>query len=136
MHPDLAKLAVLQAHDLEAKRLRDQMAALANHVAALETKARAAVGQRAIVVDLIAKEEALRRKEESEIADLRQKLERNRKKLDMTSTSPPVLWRNDGDHGSSTDSCSTGSSPRNARIHASAARSVRERWLAPTGSSK
>ena len=86
MHPDLAKLAVLQAHDLEAKRLRDQMAALANHVAALETKARAAVGQRAIVVDLIAKEEALRRKEESEIADLRQKLERNRKKLDMTTT--------------------------------------------------
>jgi predicted nucleic acid-binding Zn-ribbon protein len=38
------------------------------------------------VVDLIAKEEALRRKEESEIADLRQKLERNRKKLDMTTT--------------------------------------------------
>ena len=86
MHPDLAKLAVLQAHDLEAKRLRDQMAALANHVAALETKAKTAVGQRAVVVDLIAKEEALRRKEESEIADLRQKLERNRKKLDMTTT--------------------------------------------------
>ncbi len=86
MHPDLAKLVVLQAHDVEAKRLRDQMATLAKQVAALDTKAKATVGQRAVVVDLIAKEEALRRKEESEIADLKQKLERTKKKLDMTTT--------------------------------------------------
>ena len=86
MHPDLEKLAVLQTHDLEAKRLRDQMAALVKQVAALETKAKAAVGQRAVIVDLIAKEEALRRKEESEIADLRVKLDRAKKKLDMTTT--------------------------------------------------
>jgi uncharacterized protein len=86
MHPDLAKLAVLQAQDLEAKGLRDQLAALAKQVAALETKAKATVGQRAVVAGLIAKEEALRRKEESDIADLRQKLERTRKKLDMTTT--------------------------------------------------
>jgi predicted nucleic acid-binding Zn-ribbon protein len=86
VHPDLAKLVVLQAHDLEAKHLRDQMATLTRQVVALETKAKAVVGQRAVVVDLIAKEEALRRKEESEIADLRVKLERNKKKLDMTTT--------------------------------------------------
>ncbi len=86
MHPDLAKLVVLQAHDIEAKRLRDQMASLSRQVAALETNAKATVGQRAVVLDLIAKEEALRRKEESEIADLRVKLERNKKKLDMTTT--------------------------------------------------
>ena len=86
MHPDLVKLVDLQAHDLEAKRLRDQMATLVRHVAALDTKARATVGQRAVIVDLIAKEDALRRKEESEIADLRVKLERNKKKLDMTTT--------------------------------------------------
>ena len=86
MHPDLAKLVVLQSHDLEAKRLRDQMAALTKHVAALETKAMAVIGQRAVVVDLIAREEALRRKEEQETADLRVKLERNKKKLDMTTT--------------------------------------------------
>src|ERR1035437_10900310 len=90
MHPDLAKLVVLQAHDLEAKRLRDQMASLPKLTAALETKAQAAVGQRAVILDLIAKEEGLRRKEESEIADLRTKLERNKKKLDMT-TPPPQL---------------------------------------------
>jgi uncharacterized protein len=86
MHPDLAKLVSLQAHDVEIKRLHDQMAALAKQVAALEAKAKATVGQRAVVIDLIAKEEALRRKEESEIADLRVKLERNKKKLDMTTT--------------------------------------------------
>ena len=86
MHPDLAKLVVLQAEDLELKRLRDQMASLAKQVAVLETKAKATVGQRAVILDLIAKEEALRRKEESDIADLRQKLERTRKKLDMTTT--------------------------------------------------
>jgi hypothetical protein len=86
MHPDLAKLVDLQAHDIEAKRLRDEIAALAKNVTALETKAKATVGQRAVIVDLIAKEDALRRKEESDIADLRQKLERSKKKLDMTTT--------------------------------------------------
>jgi hypothetical protein len=86
MHPDLAKLVVLQTHDLEAKHLRDQMAAISKNIAALETKAKATVGQRAVILDLIAKEDALRRKEESEIADIRVKLERNKKKLDMTTT--------------------------------------------------
>ena len=86
MHPDLAMLVVLQSHDLEAKRLRDKMASLTKQIAALETKAKATVGQRAVIVDLIAKEEVLRRKEELEIADLRTKLERNKKKLDMTTT--------------------------------------------------
>jgi hypothetical protein len=86
MHPDLAKLVILQSHDVEAKRLRDQIAALARQVADLETKAKATVGQRALIVELIAKEEAFRRKEESDIADLKQKLERTSKKLDMTTT--------------------------------------------------
>src|ERR1035441_577667 len=86
MHPDLAMLVVLQAHDIEAKRLRDQMASLTKQTAALATKAQATVGQRTVILDLIAKEDALRRKEESEIADLRTKHERNKKKLDMTTT--------------------------------------------------
>jgi predicted nucleic acid-binding Zn-ribbon protein len=86
MHPDLAKLVILQSHDVEAKRLRDQMAALVKNVAALETKAKASAGQRAVIAELIAKEDTLRRKEESDIADLRVKLERNKKKLDMTTT--------------------------------------------------
>ena len=36
MHPDLEKLIVLQGHDVEAKRLRDEMIALPKHVASLE----------------------------------------------------------------------------------------------------
>ena len=59
MHPDLEKLIVLQSHDVEAKRLRDEMAALPKHVASLETKAKATEGQRAVIVDLIAKRDAL-----------------------------------------------------------------------------
>jgi hypothetical protein len=86
MHPDLAKLVDLQAHDLGAKQLRDRMAALTKHLATLEAKARASIGQRAVILELIGQEEALRLKEESEIAALRQKLERAKKKLDMTTT--------------------------------------------------
>src|ERR1700730_18129520 len=90
MHPDLEKLIVLQAHDVEAKRLRDQMAALPKHVAALETKAKATQGQRAVIVDLIAKEEALRRRQESDVKDHQTKIARVRKQMDMATTTVQV----------------------------------------------
>jgi predicted nucleic acid-binding Zn-ribbon protein len=90
MHPDLAMLVVLQSHDIEAKRLRGQIAALPRLVAALELKAAATVGQRTVVLDLIAKEEALRRRQESEIADQKQKLARTQKKIDISTTSVQV----------------------------------------------
>ena len=90
MHPDLAKLVVLQVHDIEAKRLRDQIAALPRQVATLELKAAATVGQRTVVLDLIAKEEALRRRQESEIADQRQKLARTQKKIDAATNTVQV----------------------------------------------
>ncbi|HWB33566.1 MAG TPA: C4-type zinc ribbon domain-containing protein [Acidobacteriaceae bacterium] len=86
MHPDLAQLIDLQAHDDEMKHLRDQVATLAKGLADAETRAKNASARRAQVLDAIAKEEALRRKEESEIADLREKLARTQKKLDMTTT--------------------------------------------------
>jgi predicted nucleic acid-binding Zn-ribbon protein len=90
MHPDLAKLVVLQEHDIEAKRLRDQIAALPRQLAALETKVSAAVVQRTAVLDLIAKEEALRRRQESEIADQKLKLARTQKKIDAATNSVQV----------------------------------------------
>jgi hypothetical protein len=90
MHPDLAKLVVLQLHDIEAKRLRDEIAALPRLVAALDTKEKTTIGQRAVVLDLIVREEALRRREESEIADLRQKIERTQKKIDAATTTIQV----------------------------------------------
>ena len=90
MHPDLEKLIVLQAHNLEAKRLRDEMVALPKHVAALETKAKATEGQRAVIVDLIAKEEALRRRQESDVKDHQAKIARIRKQMDMATTTVQV----------------------------------------------
>jgi predicted nucleic acid-binding Zn-ribbon protein len=90
MHPDLEKLIALQGLDVEAKRLRDEMAALPKHVAGLETKAKAVEGQRAVVLDLIAKEEALRRRQESEVKDHRAKIGRVRKQLDQATTTVQV----------------------------------------------
>jgi hypothetical protein len=90
MHPDLEKLIVLQGHDGEAKRLRDEMVALPKHVASLETKAKAIEGQRAVILDLIEKEEALRRRQESDVKDHQTKIARVRKQLDMATTTVQV----------------------------------------------
>jgi len=90
MHPDLEKLIVLQAHDVEAKRLRDEMVALPKHVTSLETKAKATEGQRVVIVDLIAKEEALRRRQESDVKDHQAKIARIRKQMDLATTTVQV----------------------------------------------
>lgn len=86
MHPDLAQLIDLQAHDDQMRSLRDRIAALARDLARAESRVTAAAACRTQVLDAISKEEALRRREESEIADLREKLARTQKKLDMTTT--------------------------------------------------
>jgi predicted nucleic acid-binding Zn-ribbon protein len=85
MHPDLERLIVLQAHDIEAKKLRDEIAALPKMVGALVAKLEALNGQRAVVVELIAKEEALRRRQESDIKDLQAKIAKVRKQLDLAA---------------------------------------------------
>jgi uncharacterized protein len=90
MHPDLEKMIVLQGHDIEAKRLRDEMVALPKQVAALETKAKAILGQRAVVVELIAKEEGLWRRQESDVKDQKAKIERTRKHMDLATTTVQV----------------------------------------------
>ena len=90
MHPELAKLIVLQRHDLEAKRLRDELAALPKQVAALESKLKTVEAQRAVVVELIAKEETLRRRQELDVKDLRGKIEKVKKQLDMATTTVQV----------------------------------------------
>jgi uncharacterized protein len=90
MHPDLEKLIVLQGLDVEAKRLREEMAVLPKHVLGLETKAKATVGQRAVVVGLIAKEEALRRRQELDVKDYQAKIAKVRKQLDQATTTVQV----------------------------------------------
>lgn len=90
MHPDLEKLVALQRHDVEAKRLRDEMIALPKLLAGLETKLKAVQGQRAVVLDLIAKEEMLRRRQESDVKDHLAKIARVRKQMDLATTTVQV----------------------------------------------
>lgn len=90
MHPDSEKLMTLQRYDLEAKRLREEMAALPKLVAQLDTKAKATVGQRAVILDLIAKEDALRRRQESDVKDHQAKIARIRKQLDLATDTKQV----------------------------------------------
>jgi predicted nucleic acid-binding Zn-ribbon protein len=87
MHPDVEKLMHLQRYDLEARRLRDEIAALPKSVAQLEAKAKATVGQRAVVIDLLATEDVLRRRQESDVRDRQEKIKKVQKQLDgATST--------------------------------------------------
>jgi len=86
MHPDLEKLLVLQRHDVEAKRLRDELVALPKMVAGLESGLKALEGQRAVVLQLIQKEELLRRRQESDVKDLQAKMAKVRKQMDLATT--------------------------------------------------
>ena len=90
MHPDIQKLMELQQMDLELKRLRDEMIALPKQVAQLEAKAKATAGQRAVVLDLIAKEEVLRRRQESDVKDHQAKIAKIRKQLDLATDTKQV----------------------------------------------
>jgi predicted nucleic acid-binding Zn-ribbon protein len=90
MHPDMEKLMALQLLDLDAKKLRDEIAALPRHVAALETKAKTIAAQRAVVLDLIAREDALRRRQESDIKDQQVKLARGKQKIDAATSTAQV----------------------------------------------
>ena len=90
MHLDSERLMELQRYDLEAKRFRDEMEALPKLVAQLETKAKATVGQRAVVLDLMEKEEALRRRQESDVKDHQAKIAKIRKQLDLATSTQQV----------------------------------------------
>lgn len=96
MHPDLARLMDLQKLDLEAKRLRDEMLALPKRVADLDTKAKATVGQRALILTLSQKEDAQRRSLESDVKDRQAKITRLRKQLETATTAVQVTaWEHE-----------------------------------------
>jgi predicted nucleic acid-binding Zn-ribbon protein len=90
MHANLEKLMSLQRLDVEAKKLRDEMVALPKLVAQLDAKEKATAGQRAVVLDLIAKEEVLRRRQESDVKDKEAKIARVRKQMDLATTTVQV----------------------------------------------
>jgi uncharacterized protein len=66
------------------------MTALPKLVAQLEAKAKATVGQRAVVIDLIAKEEVLRRRQELDVKDYQAKIAKIRKQLDLATDTKQV----------------------------------------------
>jgi predicted nucleic acid-binding Zn-ribbon protein len=90
MNAEVHKLMSLQRLDLEAKRLRDEIAALPKLVQNLETRAKALEGQRAVVVQLLAKEETLRRRQELDVKDLQGKIAKLRTQLDLAANAVQV----------------------------------------------
>lgn len=86
MHPDLEKMIVLQGFDVEVRRLTEEMAELPKRVARLAADREAAGRQLASVIDQLAKEEVLRRRQELDVKDHQQKAARLRKQMDVVTT--------------------------------------------------
>jgi hypothetical protein len=78
MNPDLEKLMELQQADREIQRLNDEVAALPRKVAAIEAKLATTKGAVEKAKNAIKADEAARRKYETQIQDLRQKISKYR----------------------------------------------------------
>jgi uncharacterized protein len=78
MLPDVERLIELQKADREILRLREEIAALPKRVAAIEASLAGTKGQLAKAKDAIKAEEAARRKFETAIQDLQQKISKYR----------------------------------------------------------
>lgn len=90
MNPDLSNLMQLQREDLEARRLREEINAIPQSLAALAAKVKAVAGQRAVVLDLIVKEEVLRRRQESDVKDLEGKAGKLSKQMEAATSTVQV----------------------------------------------
>ncbi len=86
MHPDLEKLIALQRLDVELAKLREEIAAVPTRIAALAAQSAAAQAARITLDDAIAKEEKLRRSQESDIQALRERGNKLRKQMDVVTT--------------------------------------------------
>jgi len=86
MHPDLEKMIALQALDLEVRRLNDEMTELPRRVASIAQEHENAMKNLASVIGDMSREESLRRGQELEIKDHRQKAARLRKQMDVVTT--------------------------------------------------
>jgi predicted nucleic acid-binding Zn-ribbon protein len=86
MHPDLEKMIILQGLDVEARRLGDEIATLPKRVAQLAADHETAKKQLAAIVESLAKEETLRRRQELDIKDHQQKAARLRRQMDVVTT--------------------------------------------------
>ncbi len=90
MNAALEQLVTLQAIDLELKRLRDQLAEAPKRVATAEAAKKQAGASLAATQASLAKEDALRRRHESDIADHRNKIARLKRQLDAATSTQQV----------------------------------------------
>jgi hypothetical protein len=90
MNPDLEHLVILQAQDLEIQRLRQEQAEAPRRVLAAETAHKAAEQTLAKVRGDLAKEEKLRRGQETDADQHRSKTTRLRRQLDAATSAAQV----------------------------------------------
>lgn len=86
MHPDLAKLIVLQRLDLDLGKLREEVDAVPGQIAALAANAAAAAAAQLQLEESLAKEEKLRRGQESEVKAQKERSARLRRQMDAVTT--------------------------------------------------
>lgn len=86
MHPDVAKLVMLQGLDVELRRLREEREAVPRLVAGVAARSAAAQGEQVRLEEAVATEEKLRRGLQSDVKDLQAKSVRLRRQMDAVTT--------------------------------------------------
>ena len=90
MHADLEHLIVLQAQDLELRRLRAELADAPKQVTAAQTTRAHAELALAEATKALAKEETLRRSQELEVKDRQGKISRLRKQMETATSAAQI----------------------------------------------
>ena len=90
MNADLEHLIVLQAQDLELKRLRQELAEAPRRVAAAEAARAKAEAALTAATTALKKEEALRHSQEVDIAELRTKIARLTKQMETATSAAQI----------------------------------------------
>lgn len=90
MNANLERLIALQMQDVEAKRLRAELADAPKWVAAAEAALKKAQSDTAAAEAALKKEEVLRRSQESDVADRKGKIARLRKQMETATSAAQI----------------------------------------------
>ena len=90
MNADLEHLVVLQAQELELKRLRQELAEAPRRVAAAEAARAKSEAALTAAKSALLKEETLRRSQEGDIAERRTKIARLRKQMETATSAAQI----------------------------------------------
>jgi predicted nucleic acid-binding Zn-ribbon protein len=90
MNADLESLVILQSHDLELKRLREERSDAPRRIAAAESARASAESSLAAAKAALAKEETLRRSHEVDIAAHRAKMARLTKQMETATSAAQI----------------------------------------------